>query len=344
MLDGLDLSSSEARCYELLVAEPQLTVDEVGDRAGFDPDRTREALAGLADKDLVSVSPEDPSRVVPAPPDMAVEMLILRQRERFEQARIYAVELMDRYRDGDGPGDVADHVELVRGADAVRQRFQQLERSARRELTVFVKAPLLTPTDAQVRLERQLLANGVHVRGLYERCAVEEPDGPEQALRLIPDGEDARVLPELPMKLAIADRSLGLVPFDAGDGDAAFLIHPCGLLDAVIALADRLWDLAAPITTIDDVPPPAGEPRLSRRDQAVLHLLQTGLTDHAIARRLGTSERTIGRRVRRLMDLAGAETRFQLGWRAMERGWLADLADRGHHPPVGQYEPVASPS
>jgi DNA-binding NarL/FixJ family response regulator len=59
-----------------------------------------------------------------------------------------------------------------------------------------------------------------------------------------------------------------------------------------------------------------------------LSLLRAGLTDEAIARQTGTSPRTIGRRVRRLMDLTGTETRFQLGVRALEHGWL-DLRGDG---------------
>ena len=71
--------------------------------------------------------------------------------------------------------------------------------------------------------------------------------------------------------------------------------------------------------TESEVPRPGARVRAE-----VLQLLQAGLTD-AVSR-LGTSERTVGRRVRLLMDRAAAETRFQLGWRAAERGWLSEDA------------------
>ncbi|MFD7311649.1 hypothetical protein [Promicromonospora sp. NPDC059942] len=41
-----------------------------------------------------------------------------------------------------------------------------------------------------------------------------------------------------------------------------------------------------------------------------------------MAKQLGTSLRTVQRRVRALMDLAGVETRVQLGWHAATRGWV----------------------
>lgn len=48
----------------------------------------------------------------------------------------------------------------------------------------------------------------------------------------------------------------------------------------------------------------------------LLELLAAGLSDQSIGRRLGLSRRTVQRRVRSLMDLFEAETRFQLGLRS----------------------------
>ncbi|OKI64354.1 hypothetical protein [Micromonospora sp. CB01531] len=57
-------------------------------------------------------------------------------------------------------------------------------------------------------------------------------------------------------------------------------------------------------------------------DREVLMLLLAGYTDAAVAARLGIGLRTMQRRVRRLMDLAGADSRVLLGWHARDRGWL----------------------
>ncbi|MCB5912112.1 LuxR C-terminal-related transcriptional regulator, partial [Streptomyces pinistramenti] len=58
-------------------------------------------------------------------------------------------------------------------------------------------------------------------------------------------------------------------------------------------------------------------------DLEVLSLLLAGLTDASVAKQLGLGLRTVQRRVRNLMELAGVTTRMQLGWQAYERGWLA---------------------
>jgi DNA-binding NarL/FixJ family response regulator len=54
----------------------------------------------------------------------------------------------------------------------------------------------------------------------------------------------------------------------------------------------------------------------------LLSLLIAGLTDHAIAAQLGLSTRTVQRRIRVLLEMAGVQTRLQLVWHAAQRGWL----------------------
>jgi DNA-binding NarL/FixJ family response regulator len=62
---------------------------------------------------------------------------------------------------------------------------------------------------------------------------------------------------------------------------------------------------------------------LDEEDRQILMLLLAGLTDASIASQMGLSMRTVQRRVRDLMDLAGLHTRLQLGWHAAQAKWAA---------------------
>ena len=79
----------------------------------------------------------------------------------------------------------------------------------------------------------------------------------------------------------------------------------------------------------DGGPEPAREPgegeeqgssELDAEDRRLLTLLSAGLKDDAIARQLGTSPRSLRRRLRHLLDELNAETRFQAGAQASRRG------------------------
>ncbi|MFF4824841.1 helix-turn-helix domain-containing protein [Streptomyces sp. NPDC001312] len=105
---------------------------------------------------------------------------------------------------------------------------------------------------------------------------------------------------------------------------SAVLVRPGALLDALIAFFESLWAGASPLVLTEDgldgaavsdrTPPP--------EDLLLLSLLLTGLTDTAIAGQLGTSLRTVQRRIRDLIAFAGVRTRMQLAWEASRRGWL----------------------
>ncbi len=57
-------------------------------------------------------------------------------------------------------------------------------------------------------------------------------------------------------------------------------------------------------------------------DLRLLRLLLDGLTDQAIAGKLDVGTRTVQRRVRDLIDVAGVHTRLQLIWHATRSGWI----------------------
>jgi DNA-binding NarL/FixJ family response regulator len=62
--------------------------------------------------------------------------------------------------------------------------------------------------------------------------------------------------------------------------------------------------------------------QFSAADSELLSLAVAGLTDEAMAHQLNVSRRTIERRLRKIMQCAGATSRVQLGLLAARRGWL----------------------
>ena len=83
---------------------------------------------------------------------------------------------------------------------------------------------------------------------------------------------------------------------------------------------DQAWRTALPM--------PESTAQLDT-DERLLTLLASGLKDEAIARYLGVSLRTVRRRVAVLMELLGAQTRFQLGSAAERRGLLDPERTKG---------------
>ncbi|WP_165491875.1 helix-turn-helix transcriptional regulator [Egibacter rhizosphaerae] len=189
---------------------------------------------------------------------------------------------------------------------------------------MFTRMPYLTPPEMQNEHERRVLARNVRFRAVYEAAALDDDAILAHVRTQAGDGEEARVAEHLPLKLAIADDDRALVPLDNGPHDAgcesAVVLSACGLLDALCTLFESVWLRAYPLVLDGAAARPGSG--LSADDQQLLHLLQAGLSDRAIARQMGIAQRTLRRRVQRLMEQTGATTRFQLGARATDLGWL----------------------
>jgi DNA-binding CsgD family transcriptional regulator len=158
---------------------------------------------------------------------------------------------------------------------------------------------------------------------------VEQPGRLADLERGVTWGEQARVLPALPMKLVLVDDRIGAVPLQASPGAIASvaLVHPSGLLEGLSALFEALWQVALPLDL--DAERGANPPdQPSRDERRILSLLTAGLPDEMVARQLGMSDRTYQRRIHDLMKRLRAQTRFQLARQAMQNGWL-DTDGRG---------------
>jgi DNA-binding NarL/FixJ family response regulator len=99
-------------------------------------------------------------------------------------------------------------------------------------------------------------------------------------------------------------------------------------VDALSALFEMYWDRALPLHVNDgraELAGPSSDTAPSEDDRHLLVLLVGGLTDQEIAAQLGISDRTVRRGVRAMMSRLDAATRFQAGYQAVLRGWIANV-------------------
>lgn len=219
-------------------------------------------------------------------------------------------------------GRDADFVEVLRSRDEVIATFEAMQTQAGADIVALDPGSYMSPKAEVSTVQPGSMARGIAYRVVYDSSVLHD-DGFAQVQSSIALGEQARVFPGLPLKLVIADSNRALIAVpnsDAGDV-LALLIHPSMLLSALIELFASFWRMAVPVRAggPDDAEA-AREPTVATR--RLLALLSGGLTDEAIARELGISERTVLRRISRLQEQLGARTRFQLGAQASRQGWL----------------------
>ncbi|NUR73325.1 MAG: LuxR family transcriptional regulator [Hamadaea sp.] len=313
MLQALGVGEEDEALYRMLLRERGLTPAELTERSGRGARAVRQSLHRLAECGLVSRLAGRPTRYVAARPDTAVEALIARRQQELAATRQAAQLLL-----ADLPADrrhrPEEELEIVFGREAVATRFQQLQQSTRQELLVLDRPPYAQNPSEPNPGENDLLNRGVRLRGIYAPEALELPGALRLIRAAVDAGEEARVC-DVPLKLAISDRSAAILPFTADRDamvDSALVVYASTLLDALIRLFDLLWNVAVPVFATPSAAP----------DSELVTLLAAGLKDEAIARQLGISVRTVHRRTSELMERLGARTRFQAGLAAARQGLL----------------------
>ena len=200
----------------------------------------------------------------------------------------------------------------VGGPEAVRTAVTRTLRTAGSELSLVLSCSLEDRRLAPPALLAEAVARGVRVRVVQDLG-----NGPGVAQQLARTGADVRTAARIPSRMLIADRRVALVlpPADAGPAAPAVATGRSALLSALVAHFELLWE-------ISESTGPATSPAMRTRDTEILQLLASGMTDDAVAAHMGSSARTIRRRVAALMRETSAKTRFQAGVEAVRRGWL----------------------
>ncbi|MEU1203679.1 LuxR C-terminal-related transcriptional regulator [Streptomyces sp. NPDC005813] len=330
MLEAAGLTAVEETVYRLLITTTTASSDEIASQTGLAPGQAEGILAALATKGLASPTDRQPRHFTASPPDVALLPRLQRNADALDQARSAVTDLLETYRSTRRRQDAGQLIEVITGAGALRQHLRQLQDNARHEMLWFCKAQYVAMPSGSNRAEFDALARGVRYRTLYEQAFFDDEGAIDNVIEGVRAGEIARSVPHLPLRLAVADRTMAICPLVPGGPQGspgeptAALLRESSLLDALTALFERYWEDAIPLHvsasgTVDDTSDAAP---LSETDRKLLSLLVAGIADKAIASQMGLSRRTVQRHIQRMMTLAGAATRMQLAWQAARRGWL----------------------
>ncbi|MFI5642170.1 helix-turn-helix transcriptional regulator [Streptomyces goshikiensis] len=256
---------------------------------------------------------------VPVEPTIALEGLAHTRTAEVHRAHLAAKQAYRGYRRSMAPQGTEDLLEVVRGP-RVAERIWNFEETAECEVLRFDTPPYHTHGTANP-IEIEKLGSGVQYRVVYSKSAVQNTAYYSINIQpCIAAGEQARVLPTVPVKLTIYDRRLATVSMSYIESevkDYLLMVHPSSLLSALTGLFETSWRAALPMHLNDQVP--CGLQPVHRR---ILELLSTGITDDTIAEVLGISRRTLSRHVEAINTRAGSMTRFQMALHAARNGWI----------------------
>ncbi|HZX02479.1 helix-turn-helix domain-containing protein [Kribbella sp.] len=300
MLERLGIDAEQEQVYEHVLTHPGRTAAEVAQELGGAD------LDALVAKGLLRV---DSGRYSAVPPALTLQGLLDARQLELDRAAARVREL-ERLHSAAPYGALPAPVEVVPGHQA-HDYLMAIHRATRSEVRAFETPPYVKPISVEdAQPVAAAIQHGVAHRIVYSRAAVDE-QGLDTLLVTLSVGEQARVTGDVPMRLAIYDDRIATLPAVTGTrtDEGLLVVRPSALLDALIALFERVWASALPLTLTAEEPVEAAE----AEDRILIALLSAGMSDQAIARQLGISLRTVGRRIQRVQNGLHAQTRFQAG-------------------------------
>jgi len=330
-LDILGIEPMEESAYRALLMHRLATADDLARTLDMPGNKVQRLLDRMELKGLASHSPERPRRYIAAPPELAVEALVVQRQADLERARSMINQIKEQSLQATEETHGEQVVELITSRPALDQAIRQLVQTVKTDLMTFQRAPVLYSegfpgSDGNLRLP-----SGVRARSISDAEFLALPRAFDSLRRdRESSGEEQRVFPVLTVKMIVADKRIGLIPLDSSNpGSSVLLVRASSLLDSLCTLFELIWERSTPIVLGADGQLGCGVciPNLSDAARQVIPLLAAGLNDKAIAYEAGISINTLTRRIAELMKCFDTRTRFQLGWQAAFTTFQGDVAN-----------------
>lgn len=317
-LGALGLGDREEAGYRALLTVLDADGAELAELLRLPRSETGQLLETLSKRGLARMVAD--GRYAAAAPESCIVTLLSERLEGLRRGYDALAELDAVFRNVRGRHETVSSSETIYGLEPMRSRLLQLRERAVSQIRVFAQPPLLVdigPAD----FYDPATDRGVHVRSIVDNSMLEYPGSIELLQRSGRDGVVVRCAPSLPVKLVLVDDA-SLFIMEPDHADVALSTEHPALVGMAASLFEQSWLDAVPASTSGRTAHRGNGGPSNSDDRMLLTLLLSGLTDQAIAARLGVGLRTVQRRVRDLMDSARVDTRIQLGWKASRKGWV----------------------
>lgn len=307
--------------YEDLLRARPTTQEGLTARSGHDPADVERAVTRLLELGLLERG--DGGTLSVPPPRSSVDGTAQRMEDSADWLRRRAATWQRLWREH---GDTAPYIDVLTDEREMDMVDTGLVENVRRE----VRGLQVGPVEPRARRRqpprmhpafRGAIDRGVAFRVVYGVSVVSDPRALSLVQESIALGEQARVFPEVPLRLTLCDDTYAVVTVP-GRGEEVrhkVVVRASGLLDSLTDLFECFWRMGVPL----DPHGRSSDGQLADDEsRRLLAYLGAGLTDATIAHDLGVSERTVGRRVAALQERVGVRTRFQLAAQASRRGWI----------------------
>jgi DNA-binding CsgD family transcriptional regulator len=326
VLDDLLLDDDAASVYVYALRNGWVgtSLDAAAD-LGLTVQTLHEQIERLLAARLLRPEPGNPRRFAALDPELAAASLISpleaeihHRRDLITNIRAQMSDLRPQYAQARSRDGSTSSIRTLRDQAEVRGSLHLAATECRSEVLSVRPRNAGWDTTPDETLARDLAAlrRGVRVRVLYQHSARADLAVRSFVKRIAAEGADVRTVNNLPKAFVVFDGGIAFTPEARG----AVEVSNAAVAQLLCDVFEEIWDSALPYTGVE-----AGyEGVADEMQKTIAKMLAEGLTDEAIARRLGMSLRTCRRHVATLLRGLNAVSRFQAGARAAHVGIVND--------------------
>lgn len=228
-LEEMGLNGTQARVLiTMLSSGSAANAAEIALLSGVPRSAVYQVLQELGAKRLVAqVGSQGPAAWACPGRDEVLERLEAAQEERMARQKEHAARLRTTLSElfPPAPSTTLPFVHFVPGPNQVKEAYDSILDDVASELLVFSRPPYRTPPRPMKRRILDLVERGVKARAIFQlsdpAVSFEQTAGEIEAYRRA--GIESRALPDLPMKMMIADRKVVMMAIpDPNDRDTGF--------------------------------------------------------------------------------------------------------------------------
>jgi HTH-type transcriptional regulator, sugar sensing transcriptional regulator len=251
---SLGLTEYESKAYLAMLQKQSSSASELSKLSGVPRTRIYEILDRLARSGLCVERLGKEKKYQAVAPEIAMQRLLEHQKAEFvvkeKIAASISAALKSEFEKGISNNDPLDYIELLRDPKQVSRRVMELVAGAQREILVFVKPPFSNP---KRELEKQndesieAVRRQIDIRAIYEiPQASEEVEWMlGQIVRSAREGEKARVIDKLPLKMVIVDELKVIFAMEdfhkTASWQTSLVIEHHALASSLKILFETLW-------------------------------------------------------------------------------------------------------
>lgn len=259
VLRELGLTSYEAKAYAVLVQRNSSTAVELARRAVIPRQRIYDVVDGLVQRGLARPVSGEVASFVATDPRVAIAGLVAEHQQRFaalahsaDEASESLAGLWHSGQQEDGP---LSFVEFLRDPASLGARFVELQRRATQSMLLFTRRPyVVTDNEPGLAATRRIVEAGGDVRCCYQADILDSPESVAELVEFAAEGEQGRVVEEVPMKLCLVDGVHALFSLTdpvAGDLTATNVLieHPAFAASLRYSF-EALWSTGRPVLDV----------------------------------------------------------------------------------------------